>query len=69
MFTITTDEHTARADFRVSAPPVVAEVSDYHTARETARALSASTSGRYIMVPPAGSLIRSESFANGVSEG
>lgn len=69
MFRITTDEHTARVCFRVSTPPIVAETSDYQTAREIARSESARTSGRYIVIPPDGSLIRPESFGNGVSEG
>lgn len=69
MFSITTDEHTARVCYRKAQPLVIAECPDYQTAREIARSESRRTSGRYLLVAPKGSLIRTEAFANGVSEG
>jgi hypothetical protein len=41
----------------------------YLDARDIARLMSADTSGRYWVIPPAGSLVAAESFANGQSEG
>ncbi len=68
-FRITTDAHTAQVAYRSSEPVTIAEPGDYQTAREIARSESARTSGRYQVVPPEGSLVRPEWFANGVSEG
>lgn len=68
-FRITTDAWTAQVAYRVSEPVTVAESGDYQTAREIARSESRRTSGRYFLVAPQGSLIRTEAFSNGFSEG
>lgn len=66
MFTITTTRDGGRDHGRQLT---IAQTPDYQTAREIARAESARTSGRYVVTPPEGSLVRPESFANGMSEG
>jgi hypothetical protein len=68
MFTITSDQHTAEVCYRKSEPVTIAQVPDYGNACDIARAISAETSGRFIVNPPAGSLVRPASFGNGKSE-
>ena len=69
MFKVVADKHTAEVVYRKNGPLTVAEVPDYQDARALARTQSAETSGRYTVVPPQGSPVRPESFANGASEG
>ncbi len=66
---IVTDAHTAAAAYRKSGPRQVAETRDYQAARPIAQAESRRTSGRCTVIPPRGSLVRPETFANGISEG
>lgn len=66
MFTITTTQHGGRNH---GQEITIAQTPDYQTARGIAEAESARTSGRYVVTPPEGSLVRPESFANGMSEG
>lgn len=66
---IEADARTAAVVYRRNGPLQVAEAAGYQDARAIARGLSRETSGRYTVIPPQGSSVAPESFANGTSEG